>query len=588
MKNNFLKTALLLLLVSACAGKGEKSSAFNLSDYWVGEPDSGFRDVKKVEGSKYMVSSGSDLASQAGAEMIEKGGNAIDAMIATQLVLNVVEPHSSGIGGGALFLYYDKKTGQTLYFNGRETAPKNSKSTMFLDENGKPRAFNDVVQGGLSVGTPGALKLMKEAHYFYGKLPWNQLFQPAIKIAREGFVVSERFHTLSKTISYLKKFDETAEIYLKKNGKPYKVGEKITNPKLANTFEKISKNGIDDFYNGKIAKNIVSAVQNSKTNPGYLSLGDLKNYRIKQGKLICVKYRSKYKICTLPLPSSGATVLQTLGILNNFDLAKLQPNSLEAVHLIVEATRLAYADRNEYFGDRSLVSLRELLNKNYLKSRAALIKQDAANDNVEAGKFAPIIKNVVLDQKAAEMPSTTHMSIVDKEGNAVAMTSSIEYFFGSALSVDGFLLNNQLTDFAFVPTKNGKKVANALEPGKQPRSSMSPTFVFDNEGVLKMVVGSPGGPRIIQFVTKVIVNHLDFGLDIQESISLPTFVVLNDVVELEKGKDITKLKSGLNKLGHKTKIVEIVSGVNAISVEGGGKKLQGGADPRREGAAVGK
>ena len=588
MKNNFLKTALLLLLVSACAGKGEKSSSFNLSDYWVGEPDSGFRDVKKVEGSKYMVSSGSELASQAGAEMIEKGGNAIDAMIATQLVLNVVEPHSSGIGGGALFLYYDKKTGQTLYFNGRETAPKNSKSTMFLDENGKPRAFNDVVQGGLSVGTPGALKLMKEAHYFYGKLPWNQLFQPAIKIAREGFVVSERFHTLSKTISYLKKFDETAEIYLKKNGKPYKVGEKITNPKLANTFEKISKNGIDDFYNGKIAKNIVSAVQNSKTNPGYLSLGDLKNYRIKQGKLICVKYRSKYKICTLPLPSSGATVLQTLGILNNFDLTKLQPNSLEAVHLIVEATRLAYADRNEYFGDRSLVSLRELLNKNYLKSRAALIKQDAANDNVEAGKFAPIIKNVVLDQKAAEMPSTTHMSIVDKEGNAVAMTSSIEYFFGSALSVDGFLLNNQLTDFAFVPTKNGKKVANALEPGKQPRSSMSPTFVFDNNGVLKMVVGSPGGPRIIQFVTKVIVNHLDFGLDIQESISLPTFVVLNDVVELEKGKDITKLKSGLNKLGHKTKIVEIVSGVNAISVEGGGKKLQGGADPRREGAAVGK
>jgi gamma-glutamyltranspeptidase / glutathione hydrolase len=269
-------------------------------------------------------------------------------------------------------------------------------------------------------------------------------------------------------------------------------------------------------------------------------------------------------------------------------LTKLQPNSLEAVHLIVEATRLAYADRNEYFGDRSLVSLRELLNKNYLKSRAALIKQDAANDNVEAGKFTPIIKNVVLDQKAAEMPSTTHMSIVDKEGNAVAMTSSIEYFFGSALSVDGFLLNNQLTDFAFVPTKNGKKVANALEPGKQPRSSMSPTFVFDNNGVLKMVVGSPGGPRIIQFVTKVIVNHLDFGLDIQESISLPTFVVLNDVVELEKGKDITKLKSGLNKLGHKTKIVEIVSGVNAISVEGGGKKLQGGADPRREGAAVGK
>ncbi len=591
MKNNLWKSALIFcLLISSCVSKekttNKKSSSFSLSDYWIGEPDSGFRNLKEVEGSKYMVSSGSELASKAGAEIIEKGGNAIDAMIATQLVLNVVEPHSSGIGGGALLLYYDKKTGQTFYFNGRETAPSSSRSTMFLGANCQPREFNDVVKGGLSVGTPGALKLMKEAHYFYGRLPWSQLFQPAIKIAREGFVVSERFHTLSKTISYLNKFDETAEIYLKKNGKPYKVGEKITNPKLADTFEIIAKKGINDFYQGKIANDIVNAVQNSEINPGYLSLEDLKKYRIKKGNLLCMKYRGKYNICTLPLPSSGATVLQTLGILENFDLAKLKPNSLEAVHLIVEATRLAYADRNEYFGDQSLVPLYRLLGKNYLKSRADLIKQEKAAESFEAGKFKPIVKNVVLDQKAAEMPSTTHMSIVDKEGNAVSMTSSIEYFFGSALSVDGFLLNNQLTDFSFVPKKNGKKVANSLEPGKQPRSSMSPTFIFDNKGKLKMVVGSPGGPRIIQFVTKAIVNHLDFGLGIQESISLPSFVVLNDVVELEKGKDITKLESALNKMGHKTKVVEIVSGINAISLEN--RKLYGGVDPRREGVAVGK
>lgn len=587
MKNNLLKIFLIFVVLafSACANKNHKSS-FSLSDVWVGEPDSGFRDLKVVEGTKYMVASATEASSKAGAAMLAKGGNAIDAMIATQLVLNVVEPHSSGIGGGALLLYYDKKTGQTVYFNGRETAPANSKSDMFLDKNGKPREFNDVVQGGMSVGVPGALKLMKETHKKYGKLPWAQLFEPAIAIADNGFVVSERFHNLSASISYLKKFDETAEIYLNKNGKPFAVGEKITNKKLAATFRKIAKEGINDFYSGKIANDIVSAVQNSKTNAGYLSASDLKNYRVKKGELLCAKYRGKYKVCTMPLPSSGATMLQILGILENFDLAKLQPNSAEGVHLIIEATRLAYADRNEYLGDSSLVPLAKLLDKKYLKSRAALIDSKHAIAKVEAGKFTPENKNLTLNNKAAEMPSTTHMSIVDAEGNAVAMTSSIEYFFGSALSVDGFLLNNQLTDFSFEPQKNGKKVANRLEPHKQPRSSMSPTFVFDEKGKLLMVVGSPGGPRIIQFVVKAIVNHLDFGLDVQQAIALPSFVVLNDVVELEKNQNITNLKSALNKMGHETKVIEIVSGISAVALEK--NKITGGADPRREGVAVGQ
>ena len=587
MKNNFLKFLLIfaVLTFSSCAKQNHKSS-FSLSDVWIGEPDSGFRDLKIVEGKKYMVASATELSSKAGAEMLAKGGNAIDAMIATQLVLNVVEPHSSGIGGGALLLYYDKKTGQTIYFNGRETAPENSKSDMFLDAKGKPREFSDVVQGGLSVGVPGALKLMKETHNKYGKLPWAQLFEPAIKIARDGFVVSERFHNLSASISYLKKFDETAEIYLNKNGKAFAVGEKVTNKKLAETFEKIAENGIDDFYSGKIANDIVSAVQNSKTNPGYLSVNDLKNYRVKKGELLCAKYRAKYKVCTMPLPSSGATMLQILGILENFDLAKLKANSPEAVHLIIEATRLAYADRNEYLGDSSLVPLQKLLDKKYLKSRAALIDLNHAMTKVEAGKFAPTNKNLTLNNKVAELPSTTHMSIVDAAGNAVSMTSSIEYFFGSALSVDGFLLNNQLTDFSFEPEKNGKKVANRLEPHKQPRSSMAPTFVFDNQGKLLMVVGSPGGPRIIQFVVKAIVNHLDFGLDAQQSISLPSFVVLNDLVELEKNQNIVQLKSALNKMGHETKVIEIVSGIGAVVVDK--NKITGGADPRREGVAVGR
>jgi gamma-glutamyltranspeptidase/glutathione hydrolase len=572
---------LFFIIASGCANKGSNVS---LSDAWVGEPDSGFRQLQKVETKNSMVVSANEIASKAGVEILKKGGNAIDAAIATQLVLNVVEPHSSGIGGGGFLLYFNKKTGKTIYLNGRETAPANAKSDMFLDSSGKPKKFSDAVQGGLSVGTPGLLKILFEAHQKYGKLAWSQLFAPAIKAAENGFVVSARFHELSKQISYLKNFDETAKIYLHKNGAPYEIGEKITNKKLAKTLRKISKQGIKSFYSGKIAQNIASAVQNSKINPGYLSLSDLKNYKSKKGELLCADYR-QYKVCTMPLPAGGVTLLQILGILENFDLAKLKPNSLESVHLITEATRLAYADRNQYLGDFANISIDKLLDKKYLKSRANLIDKNHASKKVEAGKFIANDNNLVVNNKAVELPSTTHLSVVDKNGNSVALTSSIEYFFGSAISVDGFLLNNQLTDFSFEPTKNGKKVANALEPFKQPRSSMAPTLVFDQNGKLLMVLGSPGGPRIIQFVAKTIVNHLDFGLDIQQSISAPTFVTINNVIELEKNQKITELEKGLKKLGHQTKIIEIVSGVHAISLNN--NKLQGGADPRREGVAVG-
>lgn len=581
---NMKKVSLVFafLLVISC---NNKSQNFSLSDTWIGEPDSGFRDLRTVESKSYMVVSASEASSKAGTEMLAKGGNAVDAAIATQLVLSVVEPHSSGIGGGGFLLFYDKKSGKTIYFNGRETAPAKAHSRMFLNKEGKPRQFNDAVRGGLSVGTPGLLKVMKEAHNKYGKLPWKDLFQPAIKAAREGFTVSERFHTLSKNISYLKDFGETAEIYLDKNGKAYAVGATITNPKMATTLEEIANHGTRSFYQGKIAQDIVSAVQNSKINSGYLSLSDLKNYRVKTGDLICDSYRKKYKICTMPLPAGGSTLLQILGILENFDLTNLQPNSPEAVHLIVEATRLAYADRNEYLSDTSNVPLKKMLDKKYLKSRAALIDLNKAMPQVEAGKFIANDNNLTMNNRAVELPSTTHLSVLDAQGNAVALTSSIEYFFGSAISVDGFLLNNQLTDFSFEPEKNGKKVANRVEPYKQPRSSMSPTFVFDEKGKLIMVVGSPGGPRIIQFVAKAIVNHLDFGLDVQQSISLPSFVVLNNVVELEKNQELTKLSSALNKMGHQTKIVPIVSGIHAITINQ--NKISGGADPRREGVAVG-
>ncbi len=554
----------------------------NLSDVWIGEPDSGFRNVELVKAKKYMVSSASQASSEAGVKILEKGGNAIDAAIATSLVLNVVEPHSSGIGGGGFLLYFDKKSGKSIYFNGRETAPAKAKSDMFLNKDGKAKEFSEAVKGGLSVGTPGLLKNMFEAHKKYGKLPWKDLFQPAIKIARNGFIVSERFHNLSVQISYLKDFQETSKIYLK-NGKPYEVGETFKNPELASTLTEIANNGIKSFYSGKIAQDIVNTVQNSPINPGYLSLYDLKNYKIKTGELLCKTYRKDYNICTMPLPSGGITLLQIMGILENFDLSKMTPNSLETVHLISEATRLAYADRNEYIADSTSIPLEKLLNQEYLKERASLINTNQAISDVKAGNFTK--NNKIINNNKIEPPSTTHLSIIDAEGNAVAMTNSIEYFFGSALSVDGFLLNNQLTDFSLEPVKNGKKVANRVEPNKQPRSSMAPTFVFDKNNNLVMVLGSPGGPRIIQFLAKTIINHLDFKLDTQSAIALPSFVVLNDVIELEKNRNITKLKSDLEKMGHKTKEIEIVSGINAISISN--EIIEGGADPRREGVAIG-
>lgn len=567
----------------------QNSFAFNASDSWIGEPFSGFKKTSVTKGKEYMVASADVLASKAGAWALEKGGNAIDAAIATQLVLNVVEPHSSGIGGGGFLLYYDARNHKTIYYNGRETAPAKAFEKMFLDQKGNPRAFNDVVRGGLSVGTPGLLKILKEAHNTHGNLPWKILFEPAIKIAGDGFFVNERLHILSKQITYLKNFDESAKIYLNKN-KPYEIGEVIKNPIMARTLQILAKDGIDSFYNGQIAKDIVSAVRGAKINPGYLSLSDLQNYKSKKGDLICSTYRIKYKICSMPLPSSGGiSVLQILGILENFDLKNLGLNSAESTHLIIEATRLAYADRNEYVADVNNAPIDQMLDKVYLRDRSRLIKHDETLLQALPGDFLngkKLAEKKLIKDTANELPSTTHISIVDRDGNAVALTSSIEYFFGSGLSVDGFMLNNQLTDFSLQPEIKGNKVANRVQPHKQPRSSMSPTFVFDENDDLIMVLGSPGGPRIIQFTVKTIINHIDFNQDIQQAISSPNFVVLNDVVELEAGTKITKLQKRLEKLGHKTKIIEITSGINAIAIND--NKITGGADPRRQGAAIGK
>lgn len=583
-------TILLTLAISLLACKAnhelpakQVAQGTAANDVWTGEGYSGFPDYKVVSAKNFMISTSEELASKAGEEMLAKGGNAVDAAIAAQMVLNVVEPQSSGIGGGVFLLYYDAKHKKTVYFNGRERAPIKANSKIFLGKDGKPRPFNDVVGGGLSVATPGALKALKEAHDKYGKLPWKDLFLPAIKIADEGFKLDRKIHVILKALPHLNNFDGM-KIYFEADGKPKKIGSIIKNPELAETFRILAYQGIDSFYHGKIAHDIVNAVQNSKVNPGYLSMADLKNYQGRTGKLLCRTYREKYKICSMPLPSSGGVgVLETLGILENFDLAKLKPSSLEAVHLISEATRIAYADRNEYAADVVGAPINQMLDKKYLKQRASAIKLDGVMSDIKPGVFKKLAEPIAPTQ---EKPSTTHLSIIDKDGNAVSMTSTIEYLFGSVLMVDGFMLNNQLTDFSLAPVVNGKKVANRLEPWKQPRSSMSPTFIFDNKDNLIMVIGSPGGPRIIQYVVKAIIGHLDWGLNVQEAISLPNHVILNDRIELEDRTKLTELKLDLEKLGHKVAVVDITSGLHGITIDCNG--LKGGADPRRQGAAIGQ
>lgn len=575
----------LIFLVSGCFGdfRHNLKTANNQQDQWVGDGFSGFDNYSQVVGKKYMIATSEQMASKAGAEILSQGGNAVDAAIAAQMVLNVVEPQSSGIGGGLFLLYYDNKTKKTIFFNGRETSPAKAFPQMFLDKNGKVRKFDDVVGGGLSVGVPGALHALKSAHKKFGKLPWASLFRPAIAIANKGFPISQKMYVVLNQVPSLQNFDGM-KIYFDIQGKPSAAGTIVKNYQLAKTLETIANQGIKPFYEGKIARNIVNIVQNSKINPGLLSLTDLKNYRSFAGELLCSSYRTRYKICSMPLPSSGGiTALQILGILENFDLSKLKPNSPEAIHLIAESTRLAYEDRNEYIADIAEVPLQQMLDKSYLAKRATLIDPKMAMKEVKPGSFK---KPNFAKGEDDEKPSTTHVSIVDKFGNAVAMTSSIEYLFGSALVVDGFMLNNQLTDFSLVPEISGKLVANRVEPNKQPRSSMTPTFVFDKNGKLILVVGSPGGPRIIQFVVKAITGVLDFGLDVQQAISLPNFVVLNNIIELEKRTSLEDLKTALQKMGHQTKVVDITSAIQAIAIKE--KKLFGGADPRRHGLAIGQ
>ncbi|NQZ81894.1 MAG: gamma-glutamyltransferase [Colwellia sp.] len=550
------------------------------------EAATGLIQKKSVFAQKYMVVAANPYASQAGFNILEKGGSAIDAAIAVQLVLTLVEPQSSGIGGGAFMLHWDNKKNVLTTFDGRETAPENAHSDLFLDENGRKISWIKAVVGGRSVGAPGVLAALKKAHQQYGKLRWSVLFDDAIKLAENGFIVSPR---LARLVSLefnpgLKLLPEIND-YFYPNGIAIKAGDTLINKKLASVYRSLAKDGIKPFYHGWLAKKIVDAVQHSKIAPGLLSLDDLANYQPKQLDAVCGPYH-QYKVCGMAPPSSGGiAIIQMLAMLEEFELSQYQPNDIEAVHLFTQSSRLAFADRNKYIADDDFVNVpvSGLLNKNYLAKRAKLINQQKDLGKAIAGQPEGALAQA--NDIAFELPSTSHMSIIDSDGNAISMTSSVEMGFGSTVMVEGFILNNQLTDFSLAPKVNGKLIANRLEPLKRPRSSMAPMMVFNEDNSLKLVVGSPGGSRIINYVAQTIIGILDWNLDPQTAINLPKVTNRNHVTTLENGTSIVNLKSALERKGHQVSIRDLNSGIHAIEVTT--KGLIGGADPRREGKVLG-
>ncbi|WP_346910314.1 gamma-glutamyltransferase [uncultured Roseibium sp.] len=540
---------------------------------------------KPVEAKDWMIAAANPLAVEAGAKVLRAGGSAADALVAVQTVLGLVEPQSSGLGGGAFLVWYDAATGKLTTLDGRETAPLAARPTAFLNDEGEPLKFFDAVVGGRSVGTPGTPKLLEEAHKRWGKLDWAPLFQDAIELADKGFTVSPRLASLvAEDPERLQRFPAT-RAYFFPNGTPIKAGDILQNPDYAATLRAIAANGSSAFYYGEIARDIVKTVQTAPGNPGYLSDKDLSLYEVIEREPVCVDYRDR-DVCGMGPPSSGAlTVGQILGMLDHYDLAALGPLDPQSWRLIGDASRLAFADRGRYMADNDFVPmpLKGLVDEEYLDDRAELLESDVALPEVAPGTPPWDHAMLLSDDEAIELPSTSHISIVDTAGNALSMTTTIENGFGSRLFVRGFLLNNELTDFSFRTHKDGVPIANRLEPGKRPRSSMAPTIVM-KDGKPELVVGSPGGSRIIGYVAQAIIAHLDWGMNVQQAVSLPHLINRFGTYDLEAGTKAETLAEPLEALGYKVNTRDLNSGLHAIAV---GDTLQGGADPRREGIALG-
>ncbi len=570
------------------------------------ELGSGYRtDLSTRHAERHMAAAANPLAAEAGREMLRQGGSAIDAAIAMQAVLTLVEPQSSGIGGGAFIMLWDGHNVQA--YDGRETAPAGATERLFLKADGTPMAFTDAQIGGRSVGTPGVLRALEMAHKKSGRLPWAKVFEPAIRLSEQGFAISPRLHSLIAADRFIAQSPDMAAYFLNADSSPKATGTLLKNPALAAVFKRIAKEGPDALYQGSIADEIARKVQGHR-NAGSLSQADLKSYTAKQRAPLCTDYK-QWKVCGMPPPSSGGiAVAQILGTLQALETrtprlaiapmtpvksaspAGLEPTP-EAVHLLAEAGRLAFADRALYVADADFtpVPVAGLVAPSYLAQRATLIGERSMGI-AKPGQPAGIQVAYAPDRSPLRI-STSQVVAVDDQGGAVSMTTTVEAAFGSHVMVQGFLLNNQMTDFSFIREENGQPVANRVQPGKRPRSAMAPTLVFDrNSGELLATVGSPGGSQIIEYVSKSLVAMLDWKLDPQAAISLPNFGSRNGATELEAGLFSPALKQALKDKGHALSEIEMTSGVQAIvrTRDAQGKvTLSGGADPRREGEALG-
>lgn len=535
----------------------------------------------------WMIAAANPLAVEAGADVLAAGGSAADAMVAVQAVLGLVEPQSSGLGGGAFLVWYDASTGEVTTLDGRETAPMAATPTFFQDETGEPLSFFDAVVGGRSVGTPGTPALMEAAHRRWGNTNWSGLFDAAIAHAETGFTVSPRLAELvTDGEERLRRFPAT-EAYFFPDDAAISAGDTLRNPAYAQTLRAMARDGADVIYSGPIAEGIVATVREAEGNPGLLSMADLAIYDVVERAAICVEYRA-HDVCGMGPPSSGAlTVGQILGMLESYDLAALGPDSAEAWRLIGDASRLAFADRGRYMADSDYVPVptEGLVDPAYLAARGALLAGDDALPEVAPGSPEWDHAQLWADDASLELPSTSHISIVDSYGNALSMTTTIENGFGSRLMAPGgFLLNNELTDFSFRTHDDGVPIANRLEPGKRPRSSMSPTIVL-RDGVPVLVVGSPGGSRIIGYVVQAVIAHVDWGMDVQQAVAMPHAINRFGTFDLEAGTDAENLSDALIALGYEVNARSLTSGLHAIGIDANG--LTGGADPRREGIALG-
>ena len=541
---------------------------------------------RAMTAGRFMVAAAHPEAVAAGEAVLARGGNAIDAMVAVQLMLNLVEPQSSGIGGGSFLLYRDAENEALMSFDARETAPLAAGPDLFLDlESGEPMGFWDAVIGGRSVGVPGTLLLLEEMHERFGSLPWAELLEPTIALAEAGFVVSPRLAGAIEAAAErgLDRFETTRDYFFDADGAPLAEGSTLANPAFAATLRQIAEAGSAPFYTGEIGAALVDVVAASGAS---LTMDDLSAYEVVERQPVCAAYRG-HSVCGMGPPSSGGIAVgQILGLLEHVDMAGHGPSPL-GLHLFLEASKLAYADRALYLADEDFVSVPTsgLLDPAYLMLRAQLIDHSAAMPPARAGN-PPWREGSALTPQLQETSSgTSHISIVDAAGNIVSLTSSIETGFGSRLMSGGFLLNNELTDFSFRPEVNGVPVANRVEPGKRPRSSMAPTIVFDAEGSPVLVLGSPGGARIINYVAKTIVAMLDWEMDAAAAVGFGHFTNLNGDTSLEAASDLAGMAEALEALGHTVSLADLNSGLHVIARVNGG--WQGAADPRREGSVRG-